>query len=130
MRFLDHLKDQLTFYFLCSKTVFDKYRPLLNTAVDRFGFVAADDCILLSMALQDESLQNQFTAEPDVIPLPHFTDANPVLPAAAVTKIRAAWPDAPVTDIHALTEWAGPVFGSSLHHAQLRVKRHQHRQTV
>jgi hypothetical protein len=136
VRFDAHLRDTLTFYFLCSKAVFDKYRPLLNTEQGErdgtwYGYVNLEgsDWLLLSISFYNESLQQQFMAESDVITLPHWTENTP-LPAAAVAKIRSAWPDAPLADMHALTQWVGPAFGAAAHHATLRVKRHQHRQTV
>jgi hypothetical protein len=128
MRKLDsHVRDLLAHYFIAPRAALDKYGAELSW--NPFQWVdLSPDLVLLCAAFADESSQERFAAESGVLVLPHFSSGGPLSPEVAAKLAEfEEWRTAPVHSIDAFVEWVCSnrmTFGSEIHRAQLRIKRH------
>lgn len=128
MKLDSYVSNLLAHYFIAPRAVMDKYRA--NLSWNPFQWVdLSPDCVLLCGTFSDETTQEQFAAEPEVLTLPHFSIGAPLSPAVAAKLAEFdEWRLAPTSSIDAFIVWVNanrwPTFGSEIHRAQLRIARH------
>jgi hypothetical protein len=128
MRTDSHVRDLLAHYFVAPRAALDKYRAEL-LIWNSFQWVdLSPDLVLLCATFADESSQERFAAEPGVLTLPHFSSGGPLSPTVAAKLAEfEEWRTAPTHSIDDFVEWVCSnrmMFGSEIHRAQLRIKRH------